>query len=86
MFPIDTKTGLNIPGYQDYVETWKAMEELQRKGLTKSIGVSNFNSQQIEKLLKSASIVPVTNQVNFIIIFIYILISYLYIMQCATFF
>lgn len=40
------------------------MEELQRKGLTKSIGISNFNSQQIERLLKSADIVPVTNQVR----------------------
>ncbi|EFA08083.1 Alcohol dehydrogenase [NADP(+)] A-like Protein [Tribolium castaneum] len=46
----------------DYVDTWKAIEELQRKGLTRSLGVSNFNSKQIERLLKVASIVPVTNQ------------------------
>lgn len=39
------------------------MEELQKKGLARSIGISNFNSKQIDKLLKSATIVPVTNQV-----------------------
>lgn len=64
LFPINPDTGLSYPGYIDFVDTWKAMEELQRKGLTKSIGVSNFNSHQIDRLLKSASIVPVVNQVN----------------------
>jgi len=48
----------------DYVDTWKAMEELVGKGLTKAIGVSNFNSQQLERLLGSATIIPVTNQVE----------------------
>jgi aldehyde reductase len=50
----------------DYVETWKAMEECLELGLTKSIGVSNFNSEQIERLLKVATVKPVTNQVLFI--------------------
>ena len=50
----------------DYVETWKAMEECVELGLTKSIGVSNFNSEQIERLLKVATVKPVTNQVLFI--------------------
>jgi len=48
----------------DYVETWKAMEECVKLGLTKSIGVSNFNSEQIERLLKVATVKPVTNQVE----------------------
>lgn len=48
----------------DFVDTWKAMEDLVQKGLVKSIGVSNFNSQQIERLLTSATIVPATNQVK----------------------
>jgi len=48
----------------DYVDTWKAMEELVGKGLAKSIGVSNFNSQQLERLLDTATIIPVTNQIE----------------------
>ncbi|XP_011170042.2 aldo-keto reductase family 1 member B1 [Solenopsis invicta] len=48
----------------DYVDTWKAMERVLSKGLTKSIGVSNFNSEQITRLLENAIIKPVTNQIE----------------------
>ncbi|KAF9416638.1 hypothetical protein HW555_006068 [Spodoptera exigua] len=48
----------------DYVDTWKALEPLVGEGLVKSIGVSNFNSKQIARLLEHASIVPVTNQIE----------------------
>ncbi|XP_033609309.1 aldo-keto reductase family 1 member B1 isoform X2 [Cryptotermes secundus] len=34
----------------DYVDTWKEMEECVKQGLTKSIGLSNFNSQQIQRV------------------------------------
>ncbi|RZC42761.1 Aldo ket red domain containing protein, partial [Asbolus verrucosus] len=64
LLPIDPKTGLFIASDVDFIDTWKAMEEVNKKGLTKSIGVSNFNSKQLEKLLKSAKIVPVTNQIE----------------------
>lgn len=40
------------------------MEEVYKKGLVKSIGISNFNKRQIERLLASATVVPVTNQVK----------------------
>ncbi|XP_028173479.1 aldose reductase-like [Ostrinia furnacalis] len=48
----------------DYVDTWKAMENLVEKGLVKSIGLSNFNSKQIDRVLGIAKIKPVTNQVE----------------------
>lgn len=48
----------------DYVDTWKAMEKLVTLGLVKSIGISNFNSEQIKRLLTIATIKPVVNQVE----------------------
>uniref|UniRef100_A0A0A1XA15 Aldose reductase n=1 Tax=Zeugodacus cucurbitae TaxID=28588 RepID=A0A0A1XA15_ZEUCU len=48
----------------DYVDTWKAMEKLVEAGLVKSIGVSNFNKRQIERVLEVATIAPVTNQIE----------------------
>jgi len=45
-------------------DTWFAMEKLVEKGLVKSIGLSNFNSKQIEDILTRGSIKPVTNQVE----------------------
>ena len=39
------------------------MEKLVKSGLVRSIGVSNFNSQQIDRILTNCEIKPVTNQV-----------------------
>ncbi|KAL5531103.1 hypothetical protein ACEPAG_3979 [Sanghuangporus baumii] len=47
-----------------FVETWKQMELLVSKGMTKSIGVSNFSIKTLTKLLEHASIVPAVNQVE----------------------
>jgi len=56
-------------GSEDVVEvplgdTWKAMEALVDKGLTKAIGVSNFTVENLEAILKIARIKPVCNQVE----------------------
>jgi len=45
-------------------EVWKGMEEMVDAGLTRSIGISNFNSQQIERILKVARIKPANIQVE----------------------
>jgi aldehyde reductase len=47
----------------DFTQTWLLMEKCVELGLTKSIGVSNFNSEQLEKVLAIATIKPVVNQV-----------------------
>nr|CAH7752801.1 unnamed protein product [Callosobruchus chinensis] len=54
---------IHWPVAYKYVDTWKALEECVRKGLTKSIGLSNFNSKQIERVLSIATIKPVMDQV-----------------------
>lgn len=43
-------------------ETWRAFEKLVESGKVKSIGVSNFEIKHLEELLKTAKIVPATNQ------------------------
>lgn len=62
-FPVDPN-GQMYPSTSDYVDTWKAMEECVKLGLVKSIGISNFNSEQINRVLEIATIKPVTNQVE----------------------
>ncbi|XP_075989267.1 aldo-keto reductase 1B-like isoform X2 [Anticarsia gemmatalis] len=63
LFPAD-EAGKILYSEVDYVDTWKAMEPLVGEGLVKSIGISNFNSKQIARLLETATIKPVTNQVE----------------------
>lgn len=48
----------------DFVETWKEMEKLVKEGLVRSIGLSNFNSEQIKRILNEGEIKPVVNQVE----------------------
>lgn len=46
-------------------ETWKAMEELNKSGIVKTIGVSNFMVSHLEALLETAEILPAVNQIEF---------------------
>jgi alcohol dehydrogenase (NADP+) len=45
-------------------ETWKAMENLVKKGLVKSIGVANFTGPMLIDLLSYAQIKPVMDQIE----------------------
>lgn len=40
------------------------MEKLVESGRLRSIGISNFNSQQVERIYKNSKIKPVINQVE----------------------
>lgn len=57
----------SVPSDIDYIETWRGMEKCKQLGLARSIGVSNFNSEQITRLIANSSIKPVNNQVQFYI-------------------
>lgn len=47
--PLDD-SGYVIPSDKDYVDTWKEMIECRKTGKIKSIGVSNFNEKQLQRL------------------------------------
>ena len=44
---------------------WPGMEEARARGLTRSIGVSNFDAGELEQVVAGASIVPAVDQVQF---------------------
>ncbi|CAN6235156.1 unnamed protein product [Urochloa humidicola] len=48
----------------DVEGVWRAMEECQRLGLAKAIGVSNFTTKHLDKLMAVAKITPAVNQVE----------------------
>jgi 2,5-diketo-D-gluconate reductase A len=53
-----------VPSQDQYVETWKALVELQQEGLTRSIGVSNFQPAHLERIIAETGVAPVINQVE----------------------
>lgn len=52
------------PRNDDYVETWKALEELLEGGRVRAIGVSNFQVAHLERLLAETDVVPAVNQIE----------------------
>ena len=62
LWPLD-ENNMTLDEDISVVETWKGMEDAYRLGLAKSIGVSNFNSEQLGRVLKHSFIKPVVNQV-----------------------
>ncbi len=47
-----------------FVETWKAFVKLKEEGRAKSIGVSNFYPEHIERIVAETGVVPVINQIE----------------------
>lgn len=53
-----------VPSQDKYVEAWKVFVELQKQGRIKSIGVSNFNPDHIERIVGETGVTPVVNQIE----------------------
>jgi 2,5-diketo-D-gluconate reductase A len=53
-----------VPAHDRYVETWKAFIELQQEGLVRSIGVSNFQPEHLERVIAETGVTPAINQVE----------------------
>lgn len=52
------------PKQGKYVDTWKALVELQKRGRVHSIGVSNFTVEALQEIIDETGVVPAINQVE----------------------
>ncbi|GAB3555214.1 aldo/keto reductase [Arthrobacter tumbae] len=52
------------PAKDQYVDTWRALEELYSRGRVRAIGVSNFQRHHLENLLSRTEVVPAVNQIE----------------------
>lgn len=51
--------------HQDlYVETWKALVEIRETGRARSIGVSNFGPDHLDRIVDATGVVPALNQIE----------------------
>ena len=54
-----------LPGIDvDYIETWKAMEEIYASGRCRAIGVSNFQAHHLRRLFSETQVRPAVNQIE----------------------
>jgi diketogulonate reductase-like aldo/keto reductase len=53
-----------VPAHDRYVETWQAFIEAQKQGLARSIGVSNFQPEHLERIIRETGVKPTVNQVE----------------------
>jgi diketogulonate reductase-like aldo/keto reductase len=47
------------------VWAWPGMERARERGLTRSIGVSNFSASDLDEVIAAGSVAPVVNQIQF---------------------
>ncbi|MDT4903356.1 MAG: 2,5-diketo-D-gluconate reductase [Pseudonocardiales bacterium] len=53
-----------LPKTDRYVEVWREMEKLHSDGRTRAIGVSNFQTSHLRRLLDAATVAPAVNQIE----------------------
>jgi 2,5-diketo-D-gluconate reductase A len=53
-----------LPMFDEYVDAWKALEEIAASGRAKAIGVSNFLEDHLQRLFDETEVVPAVNQIE----------------------
>jgi diketogulonate reductase-like aldo/keto reductase len=54
-----------MPFIERLPEIWKEFEAVKKEGLTKSIGVSNFTAEHLQKIMQGAEVIPAVNQIEY---------------------
>jgi diketogulonate reductase-like aldo/keto reductase len=52
------------PSVDEYVEAWSALVDLQKQGLVRSVGVSNFTEQHLRRIIEETGVTPALNQIE----------------------
>jgi 2,5-diketo-D-gluconate reductase A len=52
------------PSVGKYLEAWQALVDLQKEGLVRSIGVSNFTEEHLGRVIEATGVTPAVNQVE----------------------
>lgn len=52
------------PHRDRYLESWKALIRLKEEGRVRSIGVSNFEPEHLQRIIGETGVVPVLNQIE----------------------
>ncbi|HEU4810658.1 MAG TPA: aldo/keto reductase [Nocardioides sp.] len=52
------------PSVDRYAEAWRALVDLQKEGLVRSIGVSNFTEQHLHRVIEDTGVTPAVNQIE----------------------
>ena len=52
------------PRFNRHVDSWKALVRLQSEGRIRSIGVSNFNRDHLERIIGETGVTPGVNQIE----------------------
>jgi 2,5-diketo-D-gluconate reductase A len=52
------------PGKDNYLDAWLGLEDVQRAGLSRSIGVSNFQPDHLQLVVARGHVVPAVNQIE----------------------
>ena len=53
-----------VPEQDKYVDAWKALVQLKEQGRVRSIGVSNFLPEHLDRIIDATGVTPVVNQIE----------------------
>jgi diketogulonate reductase-like aldo/keto reductase len=52
------------PSRYQYVDAWRALVDLREQGLVRSIGVSNFTAEHLDRIIDATGVAPAVNQIE----------------------